>query len=446
MPKPISGFPEFLPAEQIRFNTMMEVIRRNYERVGAVPIETPAVERIETLTAKGGNEKEIYALRRLAAEGSDDGTELALRFDLTVPMARFVVQHAGHLTFPFRRYQMQPVWRGERPQAGRYRQFHQCDIDIVGDGALGLVNDAEMPVVIDRIFTELAIGRFVISVNNRKILTGFLSSVGLTSDAQVNAALKIVDSMEKVGTERTKTDLRELHLSDAGIQRLITFFSAKHGTDETLAFLQEHQTNDTIRTGVDELRTVVAYMRQMGMPEDHFRIDTSIARGLDYYTGTVYETRLVAHPALGSICSGGRYDTLLRTLGADRDMPGVGISIGLTRLFPRLVEAGVLAVGPATVAPVLVTTMASEYLPHYLRFGAALRQAGINTEIFTEPKKLGAQMKYAHRKGFGVVVIAGEQELTSGTVLVRRLSDGEQVQVSQANLVLTVKQFLEHIA
>ena len=446
MSKPISGFPEFLPAEQIRFNAMMEVIRRNYERVGAVPIETPAVERIETLTAKGGNEKEIYALRRLAAEGSDDGTELALRFDLTVPMARFVVQHAGHLTFPFRRYQMQPVWRGERPQAGRYRQFHQCDIDIVGDGALGLVNDAEMPVVIDRIFTELAIGRFVISVNNRKILNGFLSSVGLTSDAQVSAALKIVDSMEKMGTERTKTDLSELHLSDAGIERLITFFSAKHGTDETLAFLQEHQTNDTIRTGVDELRTVVAYMRQMGMPEDHFRIDTSIARGLDYYTGTVYETRLLAHPALGSICSGGRYDTLLRTLGADRDMPGVGISIGLTRLFPRLVEAGVLAVGPATVAPVLVTTMASEYLPHYLRFGAALRQAGINTEIFTEPKKLGAQMKYAHRKGFGVVVIAGEQELTSGTVLLRRLSDGEQVQVSQTDFVLAVKKVLEHSA
>jgi len=446
MPKPISGFPEFLPNEQIRFNTMMEVIRRNYERVGAVPIETPAVERIETLTAKGGNEKEIYALRRLAAEESDDGTELALRFDLTVPMARFVVQHAGHLTFPFRRYQMQPVWRGERPQAGRYRQFYQCDIDIVGDGALGLVNDAEMPVVIDRIFTELAIGRFVISVNNRKILTGFLSSVGLTSDAQISAALKIVDSMEKVGTERTKTDLRELQLNDGGIDRLITFFSAKHSTDETLAFLQEHLTNDTIRMGVDELTTVVAYMRQMGMPEDHFRIDTSIARGLDYYTGTVYETRLVAHPALGSICSGGRYDTLLRTLGADRDMPGVGISIGLTRLFPRLVEAGVLSVGPATVAPVLVTTMATDYLPHYLQFGAALRNAGINTEIFTEPKKLSAQMKYAHRKGFGVVVIAGEHELTSGTVLLRRLSDGEQVQVTQADLVLTVKQFLEHTA
>lgn len=443
MPKPISGFPEFLPAEQIRFNAIMEVIRRNYERVGAVPIETPAVERIETLTAKG-NDKEIYALRRLAAEVGDDGKDLALRFDLTVPMARFVVQHAGHLSFPFRRYQMQPVWRGERPQAGRYRQFHQCDIDVVGDGALGLINDAEMPVVIERIFTELAIGRFVISVNNRKILTGFLASVGLSSDSEVNAALKVVDSIEKVGTERTQAQLSALGISAAGIDRLITFFSVKLGPDDTLAFLQEHIANDTMRVGVEELRTVVGYMRQMGMSEEHFRIDPSIARGLDYYTGTVYETRLVDHPGLGSICSGGRYDKLLRTLGADRDLPGVGISIGLTRLFPRLVQAGVLTVGPATVAPILVTTMIPEQLPLYLQFGATLRQAGINTEIYTEPKNLSTQMKYANRKGFSLVLIAGEHEIATGTVLLRRLADGEQVQVPQSDLIRTTHQLLGH--
>ena len=443
MTKPISGFPEFLPAEQISFNAMMDVIRRNYERVGAVPIDTPAVERIDTLTAKGGNEKEIYALRRLAADEGDDGKDLALRFDLTVPMARFVVQHAGQLNFPFRRYQMQPVWRGDRPQAGRYRQFYQCDIDVVGDGALGLINDAEMPVVIDRIFTELGIGRFVISVNNRKILTGFLASLGLESDADVSAALKIVDSIDKVGTEQTHLQLRDMGLSNASIDRLITFFSAQLGTNDTLDFLQEHIANDTMRTGVEELRAVVAYMRQMGMPEEHFRIDPSIARGLDYYTGTVYETRLVDHPALGSICSGGRYDKLLRALGAERDLPGVGISIGLTRLFPRLVEAGVLAVGPATVAPILVTTMVPEQLPTYLQLGATLRQAGINTEIYTEPKKLGTQMKFAHRKGFRLVLIAGEQELSKGTVMLRRLADGEQVEVAQADLVHVVHTLLE---
>ncbi|MES2999743.1 MAG: histidine--tRNA ligase [Pseudomonadota bacterium] len=439
---PISGFPEFSPAEQIVFNRVMDVIRRSYERVGAVPIETSAVERIETLTAKGGNEKEIYALRRLAGEDGDDAKLMALRFDLTVPLARYAVQHMGTLTFPFRRYQMQPVWRGERPQAGRYRQFYQCDIDVIGDGTLSLINDAEMPVVIHRIFAELRIGPFMIAVNNRKILSGFLSSIGLESEADVGTAMKVVDSMEKVGTQQTRGQLRELGISEDNIDKLVEFFSLALKTDELLDVLRERVANATMQEGLDELETVVKYMRMMGLPEQNFRVDLSIARGLDYYTGTVYETRLTNHPGLGSICSGGRYEKLLRSLGADRDLPGVGISIGLTRLLPRLFEAGVMAVGPATVAPVLVTTMDPDQLEKYLKFGAVLRSAGINTEIYTEPKKLTAQMKYANRKGFSVVVIAGEEEFATDTVIVRRLVDGDQIQVAQRDLVTTVVKLL----
>jgi histidyl-tRNA synthetase len=439
---PISGFPEFSPAEQIVFNRVMEVIRTNYERVGAVPIETPAVERIDTLTAKGGNEKEIYALRRLAGDEGEDAKDLALRFDLTVPLARYAVQHAGTLTFPFRRYQMQPVWRGERPQAGRYRQFYQCDIDVIGEDTLSLVNDAEMPVVIDRIFTELRIGAFTIAVNNRKILTGFLASVGLGAEAIASRAMRIVDELEKVGTQQTRDRLRELGVAESDIDNLIEFFSIDLKTDDVLDLLRQRAANEMMQEGLSELETLVRFMRMMGLPEGNFRVDPSIARGLDYYTGTVYETRLAAHPGLGSICSGGRYDKLLRALGADRDLPGVGISIGLTRLLPRLIAAGVMAVGPATVAPVLVTTMDSERLDKYLTLGAALRDAGINTEIYTEPKKLAVQMKYANRKGFSVVVIAGEQEFMTDTVIVRRLVDGEQVQVAQRELVSAVAKLL----
>lgn len=441
----ITGFLEFLPSEQIKLNEIREAIRLSFERIGAVPIETPAVERVETLTAKGGNEKEIYALRRLHGEEGEDGTGLALKFDLTVPLARYVVQHAASLTFPFRRYQMQQVWRGERPQAGRYRQFEQCDIDVIGEGTLSLINDAEMPVAIDRIFTKMAIGKFVISVNNRKILTGFLASIGLESATSVGAAIKIVDSLEKVGTQLSHDQLRELGVNDSGIERLLEFFSITLNTDATFEFLRRNIANDTMRQGVEELETVVGYMRKMGLPEDHFRVDPSIARGLDYYTGTVYETRLVAHPGIGSICSGGRYDHLLRALGADRDLPGVGISIGLTRLFPRLVDAGVLTIGPATVAPVLVTAMDLGQLERYLAYGAALRDAGINTEIYTEPRKLAHQMKYANRKGFSIVVIAGEQEISSASVIVRRLVDGEQSVVAEGDLVATVQKMLgEH--
>lgn len=445
--KPISGYPEFLPAVQIKQNQVMDVIRRAYESVGAVPIDTPAVERIENLTKKGGNEKEIYGLRRLqAGDDEDDGrdatSKLGLRFDLTVPLARYTVQHANDLAFPFRRYQMQPVWRGERPQGGRYRQFYQCDIDVIGDGSLSLLNDAEMPVVIDRIFSELDIGAFVISINNRKILTGYLQSLGLNTDVAISAAVKVIDNLGKVGTQRTRFQLTELGVKDEDVGALLDFFTLDMATDAALALLRSRIANDTMGQGVEELETVVGYMRMLGMQETHFRIDPSIARGLDYYTGTVYETQLIAHPGLGSICSGGRYDKLLRTLGADRDLLGVGISIGLTRLLPRLIDAGVMKIGPATIAPVLVTVSNPQKLAEYLAFATTLRNAGVNTELYTEPKQLGNQMKFANKKGFSVVVIAAETEFTNGTVTLRRLYDGEQIVVQQHELVQKVCELL----
>jgi histidyl-tRNA synthetase len=440
----ISGFPEFSPAEQIVWNKTIDIIRKNYELVGAVPIETAAVERVETLRGKSSNDKEVYALRRLAAEGQegvDGNVNLALRFDLTVPMARYVGEHSNDLTFPFRRYQMQPVWRGERAQKGRYRQFQQCDIDVIGDGALALLNDAEMPVVIYKIFKELNIGHFVISINNRKILTGFLETIGF-KEKNVGYAIKIVDNIEKVGLEETRKELGLLGANDSTVDKLIEFFSISGNTDQVIEILKNYEGNDEFQKGVNELEEVVEFMRILGLPEDFFKINLSIARGLDYYTGTVYETRLSSHPKIGSICSGGRYDELLEKLGANRKMPGVGISIGLSRVFPSLIEAGIIKIGSPTVADVLITTMDSSKMGKYLTYGSSLRESKINTEVYSEPKKLGKQMKYANKKGYKVVVIAGGNEFDEGNVIIRNLADGEETTVKESLMIETIKNIL----
>lgn len=439
----ISGFPELSPAEQIAWNRVIETIRKNYELVGAVPIETPAVERISTLEGKGSDDKEIYALRRLAAdEGEDDKVALALRFDLTVPMARYVGSHSNDLAFPFKRYQMQPVWRGERSQKGRYRQFQQCDIDVIGDGALSLMNDAEMPAIIFRIFSELNLGEFVISVNNRKILTGFLSQVGF-DESKVGKAIKIIDNMEKVGLSDTKEALLTLGANESELDLIIEFFQLSGDTDAQLRSLRSGNYNEVYSEGVEELEKVVSYMRRLGVPDENFKVDVSIARGLDYYTGTVYETRLLSHPGIGSICSGGRYDQLLEKLGSKRALPGVGISIGLSRLFSSLVEAGLVKVPNPTVAAVLVTTLDQSKLFEYLDLATDLRESGIKTELYSEQHKLGKQMKFANKKGFSLVVIAGESEFSVGNVVIRSLSDGNEYTVAKEDLVNKVKELLK---
>ena len=435
-PKPVSGFPEWLPEQKLVEQRMLDIIREEFERYGFGPIETPAIERKEVLAAKGVVEKEIYALSRLAGEGGDAATEMALHFDLTVPLARYVAQHFNTLVFPFRRYQMQKVWRGERPQAGRFREFYQCDIDVIGSGKLTLLNDAEMPLVIHGIFSRIGIGRFLIRVNNRKILQGFLSHLGLPSERGADA-LRVVDALDKIGRDKVLAELEaRAGLSPDQAARLVGFITEPPALED----LADIADDPVFRQGVSELAEVAAGMRDLGLPDDAWTVDLSIARGLDYYTGTVYETILVDNPEIGSICSGGRYDDLAGTF-TKQTLPGVGISIGLTRLLSRLFDAGLLKTGAATPAQALVTVMEPAFRNRYLALAAELRAAGINTELYTQDRKLGDQLKYADRKGIPVAVIAGESEFDAGTVVLKALESGEQTThardgVSEAVLAL----------
>ena len=445
----MSGFPELLPAQQLVFNRCLEIVRRTFERHGFTPIETPAVERKEVLTAKGGNDKEIYALSRLAAgPGEDAETDYALHFDLTVPLARYVAQHKDKLVFPFRRYQIQKVWRGERPQAGRYRELYQCDIDVIGRGSVSLMADAELPSVIYHVFREMDIGHFVIRINNRRLLQGFLDLAGVPAQC-VGDVLHIVDAWEKVGRAAVAQALTsKVRLSESLVARILTFLSSSQGkpVDHVLADLRQQVAaagadQHDFGRGAQELHTVIEGVRSLGVPEEYFEIDLSIARGLDYYTGTVYETRLTAHPDLGSVCSGGRYDDLAGYFTNEK-LPGVGISIGLSRLVLRLLDAGVLKPGPSTPAIVLVTTLDQARLQDYLKIGAALREGGIATEVFLERARLGDQLKYASRKGFRFAVIAGEDEFAADQVKLKDLTTATEQAIPRAQLVAHVLSLL----
>ncbi len=427
-PKPMSGFPELLPEQQIVFNRCIDVIRRNFELYGFAPIETPAVERKDVLTSKGGEEKEIYAISRLiTGDGESPETEFALHFDLTVPLARYVALYKEKLVFPFRRYQIQKVWRGERPQKGRYRELYQCDIDVIGRGSLGLSNDAEIPSVIYRIFTELAIGDFVVHINNRRLLQGFYQHLGVESE-HIAGTLRVVDKLEKIGRDKVIAELNaKIGLPDEVARAILDFVAIDRPVDELLGLLSDlpAMANALFAQGVDELKSVANGVRSLGVPDSAFVIDLRIARGLGYYTGTVYETKLLAHPELGSICSGGRYDDLASYFTNEK-LPGVGISIGLSRMAIALIEAGVLKTGAQTPARALVTTMDPARMPDYLRIAADLRAAGIATEVYFEKGRIGDQLKYANRKGFVFAVIAGESEFAAGQVKVKNMITGEE--------------------
>jgi histidyl-tRNA synthetase len=431
---------EYLPQDQLHFNRLIDIIRRNFELYGFLPIETPSAERREVLTSKGGVEKEIYALTRLAEADDDEAaTKGALRFDLTVPLARYVAMRERELAFPFRRYQIQRVWRGETPQArkGRFREFYQCDIDIIGREKLSYLAEAEIPSVIYSVFTEMAIGEFRIRINNRKVLRGLLQEFGVADD-KAAAVLRILDKTEKEDAARIRADLEREGVSSAG--KLLQLITARRTTDETLSALEEI-TNDTAKKGLQELRSIVTAIRQFGVPDTAFAVDLGVVRGLDYYTGTIYETTLVSAPELGSICSGGRYDDLASYF-TDTRLPGVGISIGLTRLFSRLKDAGLLQPLARTPAEVLVTTMDARYLDRYLSMARRLREAGINTEVYLETAKLGNQLTYADRKGFRIALIAGENEFAKDAVQLKNLAAktardvqlGEMVQAVQTTL------------
>ncbi|MBI5306655.1 histidine--tRNA ligase [Candidatus Wolfebacteria bacterium] len=442
-PKAISGFPEWLPEEKILEQRLLDIIRSNFERFGFSPIETSAVEKVETLVAKGVSSKEIYGLRRLAAEESDDSKDLALHFDLTVPMARYVAQNYHKLIFPFRRYQIQKVWRGERSQSGRYREFYQCDIDIIGDNELNFLADAEIPSVIYRIFKEMNIGRFVIRISNRKILQGYLESINISKDRMM-LVMRIVDKLEKIGKQRVLSELiNSAEILKRTAEQLLYFISLSEENNEIIfKKMRDMKINSLFERGVYELETVIKQLSSLGVPDDYFKVDIGIVRGLDYYTGTIYETVLVDYPGIGSICSGGRFDDLASYF-IDKKLPGVGISIGLTRLFSRLTDAEILKVGPATTAPVLIASLDETQMIKYFEIATLLRDNGINTEVYTESAKIGDQLKFANKKGFTFVVIAGSDELAENSVQLKNLLTGEQHIVKISGLVNEIKNSLK---
>lgn len=441
-----SGFPELLPNEAIAQQRMLDVIRKHYERAGFVPIETPLVEREEVMTAKSEGEisTQMYGLRLMnpAKDSPTDSKDLVLRFDHTVPLARYVAAHQREITFPFRRYAIGPVFRGERPREGRYRQFIQADIDMIGDGILDTYHDAEVLAVIANIFTELAIGDFTIRIGNRKVLQGLLSGTGI-NDTAIAEALLVIDRIEKVSREDTLHALTNCGMSMEAAERTLTLLTDVRSTDEQLASLSGEDLGTQFASGVEELKTIVLGLRALGISDRHFTVDLSIARGLAYYTGNVFETRLDNHADIGSIASGGRYENLAGSF-IDKQLPGVGVSIGVSRVLPRLIKTGLINAEASTIAPVVITT-AMPLASHgdlYLKQAALLRAAGIATEVYLTDRALGKELEYANKRGFLVALITGEQEIEKDTIIVRDLTSGNQVEIQEHALVDTVRSMI----
>jgi len=441
---------ELLPRDQIAFQRMLDIIRDNYERFGFLPVETPVMELSEVLLTKSGGETErqVYFVQSTGAlEKHETGQmpEHALRFDLTVPLARYVAEHEHDLSFPFRRYQIQRVYRGERAQRGRFREFYQCDIDVIGKDQLSVRFDAELPAVINAVFTDLAIGPFTIQINNRKLMRGFFEGLGVTDSDQQGLVLREVDKLDKCGAEYVRETLmgEGFALSADAAQRVLDFVQIRSsGHADALAKLAAlGQGTETFNLGLAELREVLELVRAFGVPESHYAINLSIARGLDYYTGTVYETTLNDYPQIGSICSGGRYENLAGHYTRSH-LPGVGISIGATRLFWQLREAGLIKTAESSVE-VLVSQMDEARLPEYLALATQLRRAGINAEVQLEPKKIARQFQYADRAGIRFVLMLGDDEAERSVVAVKDMRKQEQFDVPRDQLVKTLRVELE---
>ena len=446
-PRTPPGVMELLPREQIAFQRMLDVIRRNFERFGFLPVETPVFELSEVLLTKTGGETErqVYFVQSTCALEQGGQPELALRFDLTVPLARYVAEHEHELAFPFRRYQMQRVYRGERAQRGRFREFYQCDIDVIGKDSLSVRYDAEMPAVIHAVFSELGIGPFTVQLNNRKLLRGFFEGLGIADGERQMLVLREVDKLDKRGAAHVRETLmgEAFGLSEATIDRILTFVQTRSSTHaEALGHLEALGAgSETLAAGVSELRQVLELLRSYGVPEKNYAINFSIARGLDYYTGTVYETTLDDFPQIGSICSGGRYENLAGHYSKSH-LPGVGISIGATRLFWQLREAGILSTAESSVEA-LVGLMDEEKLPKSMAIAQLLRAGGINTEVQLEAKKIAKQFQYADRAGIRFMVLVGEDEAARGVVTVKDLRAQAQFEVSRAQLAGVIKEKLE---
>ncbi|MCT8283409.1 histidine--tRNA ligase [Xanthomonas translucens] len=456
-PRTPPGIMELLPREQIAFQRMLDVIRRNYERFGFLPVETPVFELSDVLLTKSGGETErqVYfvqstgALANAEASGEGGLPELALRFDLTVPLARYVAEHEHELSFPFRRYQMQRVYRGERAQRGRFREFYQCDIDVIGKDALSIRYDAEVLALIHAVFAELGIGAFAVQLNNRKLMRGFFEILGVAEGERQLAVLREVDKLDKRGADYVRETLagEGFDIPAEQVERILAFVAVRSsGHDDALARLDAlaaaAEASATLREGVAELREALALVKALGVPETAYCLNFSIARGLDYYTGTVYETLLTDYPQIGSICSGGRYEDLASHYSKSR-LPGVGISIGLTRLFWQLREAGLIDGIASSSVQAMVALMDEAKLDDALDIARRLRVGGINTEVQMEPKKVGKQFQYAARAGIRFVVLAGDDELARGVVAVKDLVREQQFEVARDELASTLLVELE---
>ena len=436
-PRTLSGFMELLPAPQQQMERMMEILRTTYARYGFTPLDTPVIEASEVLLAKGGGEteKQIYRF-------SKGDADLALRFDLTVPLAKYVALHYNDLSFPFRRFQIGKVYRGERAQRGRFREFYQADIDVIGDGKLDIINEAEIPAIIYETFTALGLQRFQIRVNNRKILNGFYAMQGLSEKS--GEIMRTVDKLDKIGAEKVRVCLMDdCGLTDTQAEEILTFIAIRGTNEEVLSALSGYEgRNGVFDEGLRELHTVVKYLSAFGVPAANFAVDLTIARGLDYYTGTVYETTLLDHPEIGSVCSGGRYDNLAAYY-TDRQLPGVGISIGLTRLFYVLGEQGMLNPNlPTAPADVLILPMTDELAPA-IALATKLRQGGIRTQLYTEAKKFKAKMNYADKLAIPYVLFLGEDEIAQGIVTCKDMVSGEQTKLSADDTLALIRKGID---
>ncbi len=436
-PRTLSGFMELLPAKQAKMEKMMQILRDTYSLYGFAALDTPAIEDAQILLAKGGGEteKQIYRFQK----GDSD---LALRFDLTVPLAKYVALHYNDLAFPFRRYQISKVYRGERAQRGRFREFYQADIDIIGDGKLDILNEAEIPAIIYRVFRGFGLERFQIRVNNRKILNGFYAMMGLTEKS--GDIMRTVDKLDKIGAEK----VAEILVSDCGLSQeqageILKFIGIRGTNAQVLGALEAYLgRNEMFDAGVSELTAVTNNLSAFGVPESNFAVDLTIARGLDYYTGTVYETTLLDHPEIGSVCSGGRYDNLAGYY-IDKALPGVGISIGLTRLFYVLDEQGLLNPDlPSAPADALVLPMTQDTAAA-VSLAESLRGAGIRVQLYGEQKKFKQKMAYADKLGVPYAVLLGEDEIAQGKCSVKNMQTGEQVTVTPEE---AAKHILEGLA
>ncbi len=436
-PRTLSGFMELLPDKQIRFEKMTEILRNTYSSYGFAPLDTPAIEDAQILLAKGGGEteKQIYRFQK----GDSD---LALRFDLTVPLAKYVALHYNDLAFPFRRFQISKVYRGERAQRGRFREFYQADIDIIGDGKLDILNEAEIPAIIYKVFRGFGLTRFQIRVNNRKILNGFYAMLELAEKS--GDIMRTVDKLDKIGPAKVKGILlNDCGLTEEQADEILKFIAITGTNAEVLAALEGYAgRNEMFDQGLSELKAVTVNLAAFGVPEANFAVDLTIARGLDYYTGTVYETTLLDHPEIGSVCSGGRYDNLAGYY-IDKALPGVGISIGLTRLFYVLDEQGLLNPQlPSAPADALVLPMTADPAPA-IAVAEALRSGGIRVQLYGEQKKFKQKMAYANKLGVPFAVLLGEDEISEGVCSVKDMRTGQQVKLAPAEAAAHIKTALE---